>query len=405
MLELFEHLSHRVLDLFIWIKDQFAIRTEQIPHRRSAQPLASPGSLKTPMLHALLDLVQFDTSDESFDGQHESIVEVLRMIHPVLVGDQGIKQGADSNQVTDSFVFASKPIDLEASYEPDMIKRHFGDQPCVILSPDGGGSRLAEVSVEDENAVFWPPPVLDTFAETELCRDAFGVLALRLWMRLTDVDHGHPVKMAGLNFEGNGKLIHRSPPALGGAIALPWRSASEQLPAVLAGEVSSKTSDFPVPEASDRSVWMGGGTGRHDESSMINRCCSHHRTNSNSAELSIIGIFGGVTTQVVCAVDPEVSARDKRPRFPGLVNFILRRTPPPRLAFCECCCLNWECFQPGKFPALVPRSHFGLVCAVLRTALRKKALLSHKLRGLLSTINVAAEIDPEQKCHVALLSG
>ena len=62
--ELLEHQLHRLPHLFVGIELQFGVGPDDEARRRLAHPFAATGPVQATGLHALLDLVQFDTPHE-----------------------------------------------------------------------------------------------------------------------------------------------------------------------------------------------------------------------------------------------------------------------------------------------------------------------------------------------------
>ena len=125
------------------------------------------------MLHALLDLVQLQTSHKPLDRHHQSVIDILWMIHPVLIGNQGVEKGTDLDQMTNRFVFACETIDLETGNKSDVIERYLRNEPSEVVASDTGGSGFAEISIEHANTVFWPAPIAAYFLGAGFVRERF----------------------------------------------------------------------------------------------------------------------------------------------------------------------------------------------------------------------------------------
>ena len=134
--ELLQDQASHLLHLLVGIELQFAGRPDDIARRRLAQPLAAPTAIQTAGLHALLELVQLETSQEAFDGQNQAIVKIQRMIDTILVGEQGIEGGANLDQATTGLVFAGQAIDLKAEDQADMVEGYLGQEPGKVVAAD-----------------------------------------------------------------------------------------------------------------------------------------------------------------------------------------------------------------------------------------------------------------------------
>ena len=156
--ELVQDQPHDVLHLLVGIELQFAVRPDHVARRGLAQPFAAAGAVQASGLHPLLDLMQFDPSHEALDGQDEAIVEILRMVQAVLVGQQGVEGRTDLDQAATGLVLAGEAIDLKAEHQADVAEGDLREQPGEIVAADGGGGGAPLIAIEDANAFGGPTP-------------------------------------------------------------------------------------------------------------------------------------------------------------------------------------------------------------------------------------------------------
>src|SRR5437899_4218167 len=157
--ELLQDQTHRVLHLLVGIELQLAVRPDDIARRWLAQPFAATGSIQPSGLHALLELVQFETSQETLDRHDQTIVEIMGMVQAVFVGEQGVEGGTDLDQAATGLVFAGQAIDLKAEDQADVTEGDLGQDPGEIIAPGGAGAGAALIAIEDTNAFGGPAPV------------------------------------------------------------------------------------------------------------------------------------------------------------------------------------------------------------------------------------------------------
>jgi hypothetical protein len=201
--ELLQDQADQVLHLFVGIELQFAVRTDDIAGRRLAQPLAAPTAIQTAGLHALLQLVQLDAPHEAFDGQEQAIIEIMRMVQAILVGQQGVKTAADLDQATTGLIFTGQAIDLKAEDQADMPQGDFRQKHGEIVSADGAGAGAALIAIEYADALAGPAPGQRTLLEMGLDLSRFAVTLHLLRMRLAHINDGPPFEVMSLDFCGS----------------------------------------------------------------------------------------------------------------------------------------------------------------------------------------------------------
>jgi hypothetical protein len=160
--------THCVPDLLVGIELQFGFRPDDVARGRLPQPFTATTPIQPAGLHALLELVQFETPHEAFDRQDHPIIEVMWMVQSVLVGEQGVEGGTNLNQAATVLVFTGQTVDLEAEDQADVAQGDLREQPGEIVTADGAGAGAALVAIEDANAFRWPAPRERTLLEIGL---------------------------------------------------------------------------------------------------------------------------------------------------------------------------------------------------------------------------------------------
>jgi hypothetical protein len=265
-------------------------------------------------LHALLQLMQLEASQEALDGQEQAIVEIMRMIQAVFVGEQGVEGGANLDQAAAGLVRAGQAVDLEAEHQADVTEGDFRQEPGEIRAPGGGGAGAALIAVEDANAFRGPAPGAGAFLEIGLDLGGFAVALNLLGMRLADIDDGPTVEVVALDLPGplRDRRIsgsHRPPPLrrwrrARAGVAAACGSAGRAVPA--AGWSAGAASVAGPGRWAQRSASGAGGycgsqpVSRHGSRSSVRaRRCWHQRANSKRAATHTTGWGEGVTTVVV----------------------------------------------------------------------------------------------------------
>jgi hypothetical protein len=90
------------------------------------------------------------------EPEHEAVVEVPGVVHPVGISDQRVRQRAQVQQLVPVGVVAGQPADLDAEDDPDMAKADVGDE--LLESFAGGHTRpgTAQVGVNHLDLVGIP---------------------------------------------------------------------------------------------------------------------------------------------------------------------------------------------------------------------------------------------------------
>ena len=122
------------------------------------------------------DQMQLGLRHGALEPQHESVVEIGRVIDAVGVGDQGVGDRAQIQQLIPVGVVAGQPRHLDAQHDPDLAQPDVGDQ---LLEPDpplGLRPGAAQVSVDHHHLVGRPAQRNRTFPQFVLAGKGFGVL-------------------------------------------------------------------------------------------------------------------------------------------------------------------------------------------------------------------------------------
>jgi hypothetical protein len=174
--ELFENQAHYVLHLLVEIQLQATLGAENVAWWGLSHPFAPPTAIQTPGLHALLKLMQLDSSHEAFDSQDQTIIEIMRMIQAVLIGQQGVKPSTELDQAATSFIFTGQTVNLKTEHQSNMIEGNLGQQPSKIVAAMRGEAGTPLIAVQHENAFLRPTPCQGTLPKIRLNFGRFFVL-------------------------------------------------------------------------------------------------------------------------------------------------------------------------------------------------------------------------------------
>ena len=135
-----EHVPDGLLHTGIRVEHDLAGRVVDQPDRQAHLQFAAAGLGPLPADQAGPDEVQFGLAHGALQAEQQPVVEVGRVIQPVLVADQRGRHGADLQQPVPVGVVAGQPGDLQAQHDPGAAHADLGDQPLEAF-PVGGAWR------------------------------------------------------------------------------------------------------------------------------------------------------------------------------------------------------------------------------------------------------------------------
>jgi hypothetical protein len=102
---------------------------------REALPIDAAAHLtQAPGIQPLADEMEFGFTHGAFESQQEPIIKEPRVVNPVVVGDQGAKDGGQVEQMIPVTVIAGKSRDLVAEDDADMAQRDLRNQILKALA-------------------------------------------------------------------------------------------------------------------------------------------------------------------------------------------------------------------------------------------------------------------------------
>ncbi len=117
---------------------------------------AAAGLGELPAAQPCLEQVQLGFGHLPFEAKQEPVVEVARVIEPVLVEDQRLGERADLQQPVPVGVVAGQPGDLQPDHDPGLAHADVGDQALEAVTADGAGAGPAEILVDHGDLVQSP---------------------------------------------------------------------------------------------------------------------------------------------------------------------------------------------------------------------------------------------------------
>ena len=147
--------------------------------------------------------MKFRFAHRPFQPQKQSVVEVRRIVQPVLVEDKRIGERTKLKQTMPIGVVARKARYLQTKYNSDAPQADLGDEALEALAVGGARAGLPEIAVDDDDAIKRPAERDSPFAQRVLALGALGVLEDLTQRRLPYVQVGHAREVRGGDFLGS----------------------------------------------------------------------------------------------------------------------------------------------------------------------------------------------------------
>jgi hypothetical protein len=123
----------------------------------------------------------------ALEAEQETIIEMRRIIHSVLVKDQCVGEGADFQQAVPVGVVSRQTGDFESHHNPGMAHAYLSDQTSKTLPPSSRGARLTLIAIDHDDSVVRPAECRCTRPKRILTLGTFDILNHLSHRRLSDV--------------------------------------------------------------------------------------------------------------------------------------------------------------------------------------------------------------------------
>src|SRR3954463_5514155 len=165
-------------------------------------------------MQAQADLMQFGFAHDPRQTEQQPIVVGTRIIEALAIGQDHAEQRAQFEQLMPIAVIARQPRGIQAEHQPGIAEPDLGDQPLEAVSLGTRRPRLAEILVDDKDALARPAEPDGAVDQAILQRGAFLVLADLVERGLAHIDIGQLGTMRRadpLVSAGRGAQHRRSP--------------------------------------------------------------------------------------------------------------------------------------------------------------------------------------------------
>jgi len=170
--------------------------------------------------HPSAQHVQLGLAHGALETEKQPVVEVRRIVDTVLVQDQGAAQGTNLEQAVPIAGVARQAGDLQAHDDARAARADLADQSLKALAVFGRSAGLAEVAVDDHDALLGPAEHYSTLPKLVLPSRAFGVFEHLMQRRLADVEVGVLAQMLGRDLVVAFAWTHADTPSRAAAMAI-----------------------------------------------------------------------------------------------------------------------------------------------------------------------------------------
>ena len=146
--------------------------------------------------------MQLRFAHRSFETEQQTIVEVRRIVHPILIEDQRIGQRADLQQAMPVRVVPRQARDLQSHDDAGAAHAHIGHQMLKALAPDRRRAGLALIAIHHDDLIFAPAERDGSAAQSVLALRALHVLDDLPHRGLSNIQVRAPLHMVRLHFHG-----------------------------------------------------------------------------------------------------------------------------------------------------------------------------------------------------------
>lgn len=195
--ETLEEQAHGRLHLGVRVEDDAIVDVVHEADGHSLLELAAASSAQDAAAKTRLEHMELRFTHRALQPQEQSVVEVRRIIQPVFIEDERVAERTELEQPMPVGGVARKTRHLQAEDDADATETDLGDEALEALAVGGTRPGLAEIAVDDDDAIERPTKCNGTVAQRVLTQRALGVLQDLAQRRLTHIQVGHAREVRG----------------------------------------------------------------------------------------------------------------------------------------------------------------------------------------------------------------
>src|SRR3954447_402675 len=166
-------------------------------------------------MQAQADLVQFGFAHDPRQAEQQPVMVGARVIEALAIGQDHAEERAQFEQLVPIAVVARQPRGIQAEHQPDIAEPDLGNQPLKAVPFGARRPRLAEIFVDDTDALARPAQPDGTVNEAILQLGALLVLAHLVDRGLAYINIGQlgTMRRADLLLNTGHRAQHRNSPS------------------------------------------------------------------------------------------------------------------------------------------------------------------------------------------------
>ena len=192
-----EQVTQRVLNGAVGVKHDVPGRVIDQADGERHRKLAAAGLGQDPALQPGADEVQLGLGHRALQAEQQAVVEVGRVIEPVLVADQRSRERGDLQQSVPVGVVACQPRDLQAEHDPGLPEADVGHEPLEPLAIGGARAGLTLVGVDHDDLLDRPAKRDRALPQRVLALRGLGVVLDLAQRRLAHIQIRRPRQVLG----------------------------------------------------------------------------------------------------------------------------------------------------------------------------------------------------------------
>ena len=142
---------------------------------KRTKKLSAPRLVEDSALQPGLENVQFRLGHCPLEAEKKPVVEMSRIVEPVLIEDQGIGERAHFKEPMPIGTVTREPAHLQAHHDPGMRQSHLGNQVLKSQSISRRCSGLAQIVIDHHDLLLAPPKLNRALPKGVLTLGALGI--------------------------------------------------------------------------------------------------------------------------------------------------------------------------------------------------------------------------------------
>ena len=151
-----EEQAHRGLHLGVRIEDDTILRVMHKADGHHLLEFPAAGTAQDAAPKSCLEHMQFRFTHGALQAQQQAIVEVRRIVQPILIEDERVGERAQLKQSMPIGGVARQSRYFKAEHDPDATQTDFGHQTLKAFPVSRAGAGLPEVAVDDDDPIERP---------------------------------------------------------------------------------------------------------------------------------------------------------------------------------------------------------------------------------------------------------